>query len=266
MLIDLFRNNEIDKKSNRTGNQIESRKFQLERSLAPLDEIESDLPEFKKYKEACYGWQGGKREYGDIIGNFYDPWYDLELLGVARYAKSYTVVVDFSECLDIILSVISGCDPQSIRKLKNYSQISKELLNFELTDSTQIPITDLIDLDKELTRWFNELIYAKRSYLCSADLQDAAYSVLFSFYSEILGTLEHMKDYVGTYLGDLGLPNTVYRSKSKSSILVSTDTRLEQESEIVLRYGEYTSTAKCYCFKPFEYAQLLGGGLIEHFR
>lgn len=264
MLINLFKNEQIIKNSNQLGHQIMTRGFQLDKKLAYLNDIKSESDVFQKYKERCFQTIKEERKYKNLLANNYDSHFQLELLGIAKYTRSHTVVIDLSESLDFLLSILSNCDPESIRKLNNYVKVSKDILNFDLDQSEQIPITDIIDLDRNLSRWFNELTYKKRGSLCTVDLQDAAYSILFSFYSELQSTLERTKDYIGTYLQKAGLPGSVYRSKSKTAIIVSSDIILDKDEVLQLGYNGFTTTVKYYCLKPFEYAERLGDDTIEY--
>lgn len=266
MLINLFKNEQIVKNSNQLGHQIMTRGFQLDKQLTYLNEIKSDSDNFLKYREECFKTAETTRNYSNIISNNYDSHFNLELLGIAKYTRQYTVVVDLSESLDLILSILSNCELEAIRKLNNYTKVSKDILNFELEQSEKISITDIIDLDRNLSRWFNSLTYRKRGSICAVDLQDATYSILFSFYTELQNALEQTKDYIGTFLQKVGLPGSVYRSKSKAAIIVSSDVILDDDEPLLLGYNGKVSEVKCYCLKPFEYAERLGGGSIEYIR
>lgn len=266
MLINLFKSEQVIKNSNQLGKQIMTRGIQVEKNLKRLDEIVSDNPEFQRFKNECFSLEKTSRVYENILSNSYDSHFSLEMLGVAKYARQYTIVVDFSDALDFLLSVLSDSDPENIRKIINYDRISRNILRFELGECEDVSISELFNADRNLVRWLDELTYNQRESIRTVDLQDAAYSILFSFYTELQKTLEETKDYVGTYLQKIGLRKAVYRSKGKTAIVVSSDDPLEEGEPLELAYGERKITLPCYSFKPFEYAELLGGGSIEYIR
>ena len=123
MQIDLFSDSMMTRTNNRSVKQIEKRSFSLDVTLATIEtKFKELLPEeeFALFRRSVYESINVKREYTGIGTNFCDNKLYLEYLGIGKYAKDYTVIVDLSNCLDYILHRLTGCDPNKIRNIENY--------------------------------------------------------------------------------------------------------------------------------------------------
>lgn len=267
MLIKCFEQITTQNEGHRKGKQIQSRAFILEGNLDFLNDYEFDTQEFKDFKERCYiAASMPERKYNNILGSC-DSHYELEILGLGKYTKRYVIVIDFADCLDIILAKLTGCSIEAVRELDDYAKVSKDMLTFKLEDSETVPLSSIIGLDQKIKTWFTSLIYANRNSDDSNDLKDTVYNVLYEFYSCVVSTLEDIKDYVA---GSLSIStNTVYRSKSYSSIILTSDSPFPDDCitiEIASKGKIYKKDIKVYTLQKGEYAEKVGAGEIEYIR
>ena len=273
MLIDLFKEGWVKTNSNRLGNQVLTRAFNKIDTLEKLESMNYDNPNFIDYKLACRETVGTNRMPVKILDNTYDNLYELELLGIAD-SRPRVYVVDLSECLDMVLSILTGCPTEAVRRLPNYREVSKAIMNFDLESCNDLQVADIIGLDSSISTWFTTIIYDNRKDVCADNLnkQDVVYLILFEFYKQILKTVENMKNYVLTYCADFfSGANAAVRSKSRTAVICATSYEDSEDEDVILQYRTpsglvVTSKAKAYNLGKFEYAKRLGEGTIGRIR
>lgn len=239
--------------------------FSLQENLDFLSDFDYDSAEYRDFKERCYKASVlTKHELKKAFPSC-DILYELELLGVERYSKQFTIAIDFVNCLDLILAVLTGCSMESVQALDNYEKVSRDMLTFRLEDSETVPLSSIIELDPKIKIWFTALIYANRDKDDSMDLKDTVYNVLYEFYSAVMDLLEKIKNYVGGVLSDA--EGIVYRSKSYSSIILSADSPFPDEY-ITLEFEKdgkaYQKDVRVFTFTKGEYARKVGAGELEY--
>lgn len=251
LLINLFRDSDYI----RLGSQILVRKFQLDTKLDYLDEMDDGSDKFRKFKNECLKAARDDKYYTEIMGNHCDSKFPLELLGVGAYSKTYTVVVDFAKSLDLVLALLTGCDIKNIRTMENYKLISEQILSYNLKDNSE-NFSVFLDLDTKLSQWIYNAIREvdKTRTSDNLDLEEAAQEFFAFFYSEISKQLEMVKDYVGANIKTTcPSSNAVYRSKSFTKIIVSSDICIEGKLKLV--YKDLNYEVDVHSYKTFEYVE-----------
>lgn len=265
MLIKCFSDPRFVKEGNRKGEQMMQKHFTLSENLDFLSDIDYGTKEYKEFKERCYKASVLKKHKLKTAFPSCDALYELELLGIERYSKQYTIAIDFVDCLDFILAALTGCSIESVQALEDYKKVSRDMLTFRLEDSETVPLSSIVELDINIKLWFTGLIFENRSKDDSSDLKDTVYSVLYEFYSAVMGLLERIKNYVGGVLSDAD--GIVYRSKSYSSIILSADSPFPDECitlEIEKDGKVYHKDVKVFTFTKGEYSRKVGAGEIEY--
>jgi hypothetical protein len=96
-----------------------------------------------------------KREYQSIFGHLSDSYNEIERLGINDNSKLFTYVLSFEESLAWILSLLCGCDENSILGMKDYMVMSRLLLKPDVcTMEKGLPIGKLFGLDEKLDKIF----------------------------------------------------------------------------------------------------------------
>lgn len=267
MQVDLYEPS-LRNESNRQSKQISTRKYTIKKNcedLAGLDYYFDDEVALKRYKEHLLDLLRSGRKYSRIGKAGCDSLFELETLGVAEYGKPYVMIADFSDCLDYVLHRAYGCKIDDVRKIENYSAISRALLNF-----------DFAGLDHQTTfeclmSASNELNGALAKISEEAENQDLLASdkvtwVIYNFYSNVLSTLADIKYYTTMCIcrnqremeGDKG----VIRSISYSSVLATVPIKYDkvitlhqlEEGGVATpghKIDDYNVTFRSY--KPYEY-------------
>ena len=134
-------------KVSRVSKQIETRDFKLAQDLTKIKEINPDI--FAKVEELSKA----SRQYELQAGGANDNLFLLEILGVGKYCKKYSVVLDMSDCLDYILHRLSGCSISSVRQLQDYDNISKNIIGLNFDELQNLTFSDLFALDDKLAKY-----------------------------------------------------------------------------------------------------------------
>lgn len=256
MQIDLFKRDSINRDCNRIGNQILTRKFELAQSIAPLDEIESNNSKFLVYRDRVHKLINEQKKPIQVGRIKADSHAELELLGIGKYANIYTVVLDFSDTLDFILAEVSGCRQEAIRGMEGYGDISAAFLNYSFDNACDIDMGKFLDVDPELNRFINSIIMKHQREMREAAVRDIAYIVLTDFYEQVTDFLQRAQNYVArAACVELASAQPVYRSKTLTKVILSSNTPIMDNFEIV---GENARTTIIPCsYGVFEYAKRL---------
>ena len=255
MVIDLFSNQYLGRNKNKFSKQIEVRKFKLVDDVEKVREFIkcSDEQKVEDYVSYLKELSEHPREYefvGPIAG---DNLADLEMLGIGAHAMDFTVCIDFSDALDYALKLKYGCTLESVRKIPEYHKVSNAILNNNFTEVEDISFGVLFDISDELNVEFANLLNQISDE--SMSIEEKKVFVVYQLYLDIVSTIASVKDYVAAYLcHSYEGQKFVYRSKTTSSIILTTNTRFDED--ILLRhkdFGEYTVKARSYA--KFEYAK-----------
>lgn len=156
--------------------------------------------------------------FQDILGLDYDSHYVLEKLGLLTASRKYIIEIDISDCLDLILSILSGCKSENVRKMPNYSDVSRILLSADL-DNFNISLGGFLGLDDNLDRYL----------LSISQVEESNY--IETLLSEVYRVESDIIKYVGVYLQSCH--QMVFRSVNKSKILLTTNENFEQQDLIL---------------------------------
>lgn len=195
------------------------------------------------------------REYTYVGGSGCDNVWELEMLGFGEYSKEWMVSIDLSNALDFILELEFGCERGECRRIVNYEEISRRLLNFDFEGSAD-RFGVLFFESEIMSKAFAEIldtICQDINYMnCSQDEKMA--QLVFVFYSRILNMASRIKDYVATLLQSSNRGLVVYRSKSFSKSILTSD--IEYNEDLILRLPGHSSYSCRICsFKRYEWAR-----------
>lgn len=239
MQVDLFKNAKVMSSYLRSSKKIETRNFSIRKSLNNIDDfVLCEHPEkLEAYKRKLIALNNAGREYYHVGGCGCDNLLELELLGIGAYCKQYTVVIDFSDHLDYVLHRIYGCSTEKVRRIPNYSKISRAMLNYDFTEVDGIGFDVLFSVSDKILEDFTKT--AGELSDCMNTEEQLSLTV-FRFYSKLLQVLSNVKDYVITSISmEQPEKSFVYRSKSFSSSIASSDYFLE--GDIILKQDGFES-------------------------
>ena len=167
-----------------------------------------------------------------------DKMHTLELLGVGRYAKPYTVQLDFKDELAYFLHLLSGCKVENIRTIENYKQLSRSLLTYDQAALERFNITALMGIDPALDSFFVVLlgdVSCNRKHAIWT-MEDVTNEFVYKFYITLMDCVSETRDYVAVYMCSRSNGQMVYRSKSYSDAILSSNDAFT-EPVIVSRRG-----------------------------
>lgn len=172
------------------------------------------------------GYEPHGREYESVLGYEYDNCYELELLGLFCSSRSYIIELDFSKRLDLVLATLTNCNPVDVRKIPNYEKVSKALLTVDV-DNFDIPLLDLFNKSKEVDKFLFDIF-------CDVSEVEG----LCNFLTSILGGLNNIISYVGSYLQSQC--DMVMRSVGKASLIMTSNRNYSQDVNVIItdRNGE----------------------------
>lgn len=258
MQIDLFKNDAVNELYNKIGNQIRTRRYKQQYSLDPVDKIESNDKVFLAYRERLHKLALQEKEEHAVSNLKADSHADLELLGIAEYARTYTVVLDFSQTLDFVLSEVTGCKQELIRAIPEYENISYAMFNGDFSSVSNVGFASIMGVDSKLDDFLKRIIIENYDAQDTHDVSDITMMVLFDFYGRITAFIQKMKNYVATALNYCGFStNIIYRSKTYSSIILTSNTAVKEDILINGEHGSTVITPQNY--RMYEYAKRLGG-------
>lgn len=248
MQIDLFKDLTITRDSNRLLAQVEKRKFALNVPESKMCEVLQSDKDFKtNILEKLNEGRIYKRAYSVSV----DSLFTLEAMGLGTDTKKYTVILDLSDKLDYVLHRLTGCPTSVIRKLPNYPSVSRNIMNLNYSNLTDIKIGDFMKLGDEVCSWFSGMLY---DIVNSGDLTDeeAIDNFILELYNNIVAEVDHLKVYIIMALRQQYSPDFVIRSKSVSSIIATTDSQID--TDLVLIDDNYeTCEIKLLLLQKFEY-------------
>lgn len=249
MRIDLFNDTLIVNSLEQQSKQVESRKFELQLSLDPVKELNESI------FNAASALSTLPRAYVARGGGAEDNLFLLETLGVGKYCKKYTVILDFSLALDYVLHRLSGCSTDNVHKLPNYEFMSKCIMNLKFDKLSGCTFSSFFDLDDGLTRYLNSLLSKSASDYTEENtiIQD----FILQFYTAITKEVADIKDYCFAYLQRLHVGNFSYRSKSYAASVASSDTEFNEDIELISSEHE-TYNIPIRSYLAYDYAKQVG--------
>lgn len=255
MQVGLFNDDSITSESFRLRKQMETRKFQL---AYPIEGILQELPEYpdklvRPVLEDLRRLADVGRKY-EFIGNAgCDSLWKLEALGLGRYTRDYVIVIDFSEALDLFMELEFGCDRQDCRNIHHYSGVSRSLMNFDFSGSSEkfgVLFFESEMMTKAYLQLFEEIEENASMINCTQDEKMSHF--VFKFYSRILQRAADVKDYIVCDLQKQYPGSLIYRSKNYSSAIITSDVPLDDELILHLRNGE-DYKVKIHTYKRYEW-------------
>lgn len=160
------------------------------------------------------------RHYETILNYEYDNCYQLESLGLFSSSRNYIIEVDLSERLDLVFSILTGCNPVDVRKIPNYNKVSKALLTVDV-DNFNIPLLDLFGLSPEIDNFLLEVFDG------SSEIDG-----LITLLKSLLACVDRIITYLGCYLQMHTL--MVMRSIGRASFIMTSNKSYGEDFSIVL--------------------------------
>lgn len=265
MRIDLFKSPTLRKDAPCRSAKVETRAFVLEESLDNLDEYVKkyvpvyDNDSYKMYKASLLEALQCGREYEHIglAGN--DSLSELEKLGLGQGSYGNVCIIDFSECFDFIMHLLTGCAMEKINSLPDYKGISYAIMNNDFSSVEFPTFGKLMDLDSHIADYFNHVYeeYASES----SDLSATDF-LIYRFYSDVMNITESVKSYIFLAVQkavkqQYKIATFVQRSKTFSSLIISCDREINEEIEIVSKDG-VSCKVEMVTFKKYAYITRVG--------
>ena len=243
---------------NQQDKYVETRSVSTDFTETELEELAID----SNYKQVLRALSKKSRSYSHVCYSDCDNLYELELQGACDYCRAYTLVFDFSQTLDYLLSSISKCSIDDVRKIENYSYFSKAFLERTLkpSDGTLERLLGLsANLDQHLTQLY-EMVESKFRQHPTQEEESIAMTRLFfkQLYQEIYRELADLRKACVVRLKvELSQFGFIYRSKSITGAICSCNRSFDDVLEVVRENG-LKCTVPVTSYKRFEHA------LIHH--
>lgn len=198
------------------------------------------------------------RKYETIGTASSDSLFEVEALGIPEYGYGFTLIVDFSDCLDYVLHRTFGCKIEDIRGIDRYEDISWAILNNDFSRlDTDVTFDRLLSSSKELSSAFAKLSKAAKSNN-EISVNDQASWVAYQFYVTVLLTLCPLKFYtameVCNNLSIVGGQKGTVRSQNFSSVIATVHAKFSEPvvlHQIDGTFDDYSLIVRSYA--PYEY-------------
>ena len=263
MQINLFKNDKVNRQYNRMGSQIFTRKYAVKHSedLERFKTIKSENPRFLQYREDVLAALTEEKSMIGVSNLTADSYAKAEMLNIAEFNRKFVTVIDFSDALDAILCEIlqCGCDQSLFRGIEDYSKISYALTNYKFNDVDGISLDLLFGIEPHLDTLIREIIASinKDHKDCRVDMQSMYFFV--NFYSRLTDKLTSIENYVASvYKYECLGSDAVYRSKTFSKVILTSNVEVNGEIDVVGAYSKSTLPIRTY--KPLEYAERMAEG------
>ena len=253
MLITLFDNQKLINEATRLTKQIQTKKFTCVSLDYCLNELQVDSNKVQEVTDSIEPYLNKEREYCQIGNAASDNLFFMEALGLDINARDYIVILDFSERLDYVLHRLCKCSMEAIRKMPNYSRVSKAVLNLDKDNLADISLANFYGLDNKLDEFLD-------SYLLSVSdniygIESIAETITSNFLYDVLNELARIKDYCVIALADAKKQDAkfIYKSKNFSSVLATSERPVAEDLEITSE-GYDTCVISVQSYARMEYA------------
>ena len=259
MLIDLFSDSNIIGSINRVTRQIETRPFQFSDSI-DFGEANASQERIGRLIGYYYQMSGTLRSYSRLDDGddnkssniSLDNMFIFEACGLEKGSADNTVVLDFSESLDYVLHILSNCDMENVRKLDNYSTVSRAIMNMDFDKLATVSLGSLMSLDEKLKKYCMGILHKATAEESNEDI--ILKKLLFTFFKDILSMTALIRDYCALTLRNDTERRYIYRSKSYAAAVLACNTVIDEDLLLKSgRYGDYSMHIKSY--KKFEYLE-----------
>lgn len=248
---------------NRLMNQVYTRKCRISdyyRDLKGLGKYFDDPAELKNYKNKLYNLERSGRKYTCVGTAGSDNMFELESLGIVEYGHGFTLIIDFSLCLDYVLHRAYGCSINSIRSIDGYDEISNAILNKNFSNlDIKITFSLLYNSSKEIrteVSLLRRMVEETKEIGTSIDSQVSW--IMYQFYSRILSVLSSVKFYTAVEIASDTFLNGgrkgIIRSQNFSSVIVTVGRRYAEPVTLHSLEGgfdDYSLVVRSYA--PYEY-------------
>lgn len=259
MRVDLFKSGTLRKDAPVRSGKVETRLFKLTRDVQDFSILDKyaviyDEDAYKAYKEMLRREYAEGRKYTHLGKGACDNLAEHEKLGLALKDNENVFIIDFSNCLSLVLHEMTGCDPANIERLRNYAEMSYAILNDKQLEDSDFTFGDLAELDPKLKLYFEELYKTCIEKPSNIDTMDM---LIYKFYSGILSELEDIKAY--TFLEVQKILHrerisVIQRSKTYASVIGSIDKLYSGPIELVTSDG-CSVTVEMRSYEPLKYLE-----------
>lgn len=260
MQIDLFKSRRRCQDMAKVGGYVRTRKFELDKDVN-FDNIRrmtncENKQVIDSYIEDVKRRIAQGRQYDDIgydLGS--DNLFDIEALGVGKYAKRYQIIISFEDKLDYFLHAVSGCNPEAVRSIPHYAEVSAALTSLkEQQYQEDVKFSLLYGIDDNLDRYFMTMergLRSKDKYFGDKFVEILARDIEISILREIAGIQNYIISCFSASRSEFS--DVVCRSRSYSS-LVFTSGRPINEQLILSMDGRENLMVTPRCYERYEYA------------
>lgn len=261
MVIDLFSNIKLTKDFTRADNYVNQRKFILDDSVDAIKshfEIECKNKAFLDFKNEVYAALMSQRYYSHLGKSYCDNLFTLELLGVEKNSKKYVILLDFSDCLDYIIHLLTNCSIDNIRNIPNYSIISRAFLNNDFTELGDTTWDVLMNKDPILDKYLENLYWELSDGCEDAVKTDELLlrKFIFHFHSRLLEQVKVVKAYIMAYLRTID-STFLYKSNSYAASIGTSSNYLEDTELLLKNNGSPDYKINLQIFQRFGYLEKL---------
>lgn len=250
MRVDLFSDDSVAKESSRLGTQVETRGFRL---AAPITGVKQFLTEYPDSVSDAYVRHLQKiadagRSYYTISASGCDSVWELECLGVGEYSKEYTVVIDLGDALDFVMHCEFNSSIDELRAIPSYEAVSRAIMNFDFK-GVDSEFGVILGASQCVSMCFammlNEMSNSPDSM--DATVDERMSRAVYKFYARILDKASSIKNYVVSALQKEYPRCMIYRSKTFSSVILSSSIALNGPLELCSSSGvRYSLDVRSY--------------------
>lgn len=226
MQIDLFKDTSFKKEQNRLLAQVETRNFS---SIMDEQTLRDTLAADSAYCEKVMHYLQKPKEYKNVYGCNYDSYFNLEALGIGTDCKENIIILDLSEHLDFILAHLMDIPSEIVRNMKNYSTISKAIMQLDYSALVDVKLGDIIDLHPNAETWFENKVTQINIEFPQLLDGEKLQILLCQFFESVIMETNRIKNYAMMYLKMHYDTDFVIRSKTLGAILATADSPCTQE-------------------------------------
>lgn len=247
MLVDLFSNESTVKFANMQRGYIKRRDLTLfqggyDKLLEYRDEeISKELKLFKKYANKNNVVKDTVRF--ETLANYVssDRFWKIELTGLTDAAKEYSIAIDLSDNLAEILFMLCGSNPQAVRRIPDYHDLSKAIMGNDFEKASRCNFGAFYDIDLKLNAYLASTLYKSGEYFPDSKRVDKiANHFFFTIITDILCKSEEVRTYIAATIKDnIGSDYFVIRSFTFDSIICTSSKRLDF-NYITVKYDDFT--------------------------
>ena len=194
--------------------------------------LEDELIEDSKRKSLVNSLESEQRNYSKIYESEFDSHFILESLGLSSTSLNYLHIISLEDSLHVILNLLSSCNLERAKEIKNYKELSRSLVNLS-GDSLDCSISDFINLGDDN---LNNMLVNLRNK--TATSEEFIYKFMEEFTELVNGIIEYIAFYLQGQIAGLSI-----RSFESGKVLFASQNPINIDRiELLSSGGRYLTT------------------------